>query len=102
MKHASWFVALLLCHGAVLAEGSQVTFSGKQGTVLLQQQVTYMHIPDHAPNNRVCLSPNGEQARVLERIVAAGSTVSWLRVEVVTGNCKGKIGWVLSDNVETR
>ena len=102
MKHASWIVTLLIFHGAVLADGSQVTFNGKQGSVWLQQQVTYMNIPDHAPNNRVCLSLNGEPARVLDKIGAAGSPTFWLRVEVLTGNCKGKIGWVLSDNVVPR
>ena len=102
MKQASWIVALALCYGPAWAEDNQVTFKGKQGSVWLQQQVTNVNIPNLSPDNRVCQSPNGEQARVLERIVAAGSSVFWLRVEVLTGTCKGAIGWVLSDTMETR
>lgn len=100
MKISILTVALLFTPVIALSGQQQIRLNDVQGRVILLKQLTNMLVPSVAPSNRVCVSPNGEQADVLEQVSNPDASVIWLHIKVTTGICMGQIGWVNADSAQ--
>lgn len=101
MKVCGLLVAMLVVAGIAQAADREITLRNPQGgSVMLLRAVTHPDIPNVSPGNRVCTSPNGEQAQVLEQAAGSDSPVVWLRIQVITGSCAGQVGWISAQNAQ--
>jgi len=93
-------ITLLICSVAFATDQNIIELNGPQGEVILLRELTSLVVPSHAPRNRVCVAPNGEQAEVLGQVASEDYPIVWLNIKVITGICAGEIGWINSESAQ--